>query len=75
MTLLSNVLPFHLSAHFGVDAPQIVMDLRQNIENENVIIVEDILDTGRTLHYLIDLMKVWPLRPPLLCCCWYLSPC
>lgn len=34
------------------------MDLRQNIENENVIIVEDILDTGRTLHYLVELMKV-----------------
>ncbi len=34
------------------------MDLRQNVEGENVIIVEDILDTGRTLHYLVELLKV-----------------
>lgn len=28
------------------------LDIRQNIKNKNVIIVEDIIDTGRTLYYL-----------------------
>lgn len=36
---------------------KIVMDLRQNVEGAHVIIVEDILDTGRTLHYLMELMR------------------
>ena len=37
---------------------KIVMDLRQDIAGANVVIVEDIVDTGRTLHYLVDLFKV-----------------
>lgn len=28
------------------------LDLSENVENKNVIIVEDIVDTGRTLNYL-----------------------
>lgn len=32
-------------------------DLDESIEGKNVIIVEDILDSGRTLHYVVDVMK------------------
>ena len=38
-------------------AVRLVMDLRQSIEGKHALIVEDIVDTGRTLHYLIDLLK------------------
>ncbi|HEY6043239.1 MAG TPA: hypoxanthine phosphoribosyltransferase, partial [Anaerolineae bacterium] len=33
---------------------RILMDLNTNIENRNVLVVEDIVDTGRTLHYIIE---------------------
>lgn len=33
---------------------RILMDLNTNIEDRNVLIVEDIVDTGRTLHYIIE---------------------
>ena len=36
---------------------RMVMDLRESIENKHVLIVEDIVDTGRTLRYLTDLLK------------------
>ncbi len=32
-------------------------DLRDSIEGKDVIIVEDIIDTGRTLTYLLDYLK------------------
>lgn len=38
-------------------AVRLVMDVRGNIENCHVLIIEDIVDTGRTLHYLIDLLE------------------
>ncbi len=38
-------------------AVRILMDLREPIENQNVLIVEDILDTGKTLTYLYNLLK------------------
>ncbi len=37
-------------------AVRLVMDVRGNIENQHVLIVEDIVDTGHTLHYLIGMM-------------------
>ena len=33
------------------------LDLNENIENRNVIIVEDILDSGVTLNYLYELLS------------------
>lgn len=36
---------------------QIIKDLDTNIEGKDVIIVEDILDSGVTLSYLIELLK------------------
>jgi hypoxanthine phosphoribosyltransferase len=37
-------------------AVRILMDLRESIEGETVLIVEDIVDTGDTLHYLQDIL-------------------
>jgi hypoxanthine phosphoribosyltransferase len=36
---------------------RIIMDLNANIANRNVLIVEDIIDTGRTLTYITELLK------------------
>ncbi len=33
------------------------MDLREGIEGKHVLVVEDIVDTGRTLRYLLDLLR------------------
>jgi hypoxanthine phosphoribosyltransferase len=38
-------------------AVRILMDLREPIEGRHVVIVEDILDTGHTLHYLNDILR------------------
>lgn len=36
---------------------RILLDLRQPVENKDVIIVEDIVDSGLTINYLIKAMK------------------
>ncbi|MDH3693343.1 MAG: hypoxanthine phosphoribosyltransferase [Gammaproteobacteria bacterium] len=36
---------------------RLVMDMREAIEGKHVIVVEDIIDTGRTLHYLLELLN------------------
>ncbi len=36
---------------------KIVKDLDMDIEGEDVLLVEDIIDSGRTLSYLIELLK------------------
>ena len=36
---------------------RIIKDLDDSIEGENVLIVEDIIDSGRTLSYLIEILK------------------
>ncbi|MBP7185580.1 MAG: hypoxanthine phosphoribosyltransferase [Ruminococcus sp.] len=41
---------------------EITMDLKQDISKYHVVIVEDIIDTGRTLYTLLKLLKV---REPL----------
>lgn len=38
-------------------AVRILMDLREPIEGQHVLIVEDILDTGHTLHYLYNILQ------------------
>lgn len=38
-------------------AVRLVMDVRGNIEGKHVLIVEDIVDTGHTLKYLMGMMK------------------
>lgn len=38
-------------------AVRLVMDVRGNIEGKRVLVVEDIVDTGHTLKYLIGILK------------------
>lgn len=38
-------------------AVRLVLDMRRSIEGKHVVIVEDIVDTGHTLHYLIEMLK------------------
>ena len=38
-------------------AVRLVMDVRRSIEGKHVLIVEDIVDTGHTIHYLINMLK------------------
>jgi hypoxanthine phosphoribosyltransferase len=38
-------------------AVRLVMDVRRSIEGKHVLVVEDIVDTGHTLDYLIDMLK------------------
>ena len=42
------------STHSG--AVRLLMDVRGSIEDKHVLIVEDIVDTGHTLHYLMGIM-------------------
>lgn len=35
---------------------RLIMDTRTEIAGKNVLIVEDIVDTGQTLHYLLDML-------------------
>lgn len=48
-------------------AVRLVMDVRGSIENRHVIIVEDIVDTGHTLDYLMGVMASH--RPASVKCC------
>ncbi len=36
---------------------RIVKDLDRSIENKHVLVIEDIVDSGMTLHYLTDVLK------------------
>lgn len=36
---------------------KIVKDLDESIENKDVLVVEDIIDSGRTLSYLLEILK------------------
>ena len=54
-------LDFMSVSSYGVDTKssgvvKIVKDLDQPLEGKNVLIVEDIIDSGRTLSYLIDIL-------------------
>ncbi|MBQ5950856.1 MAG: hypoxanthine phosphoribosyltransferase [Lachnospiraceae bacterium] len=46
---------------------RIIKDLDESITGRNVLIVEDIIDSGRTLHYLIDVLKKREPRQIRLC--------
>ena len=50
-----------LSSYHGssttTGAVRLVMDMRESIEGKHVLVVEDIVDTGHTLHYLIGMLK------------------
>ena len=49
-----------LSSYAGTKSTgevQSVMGLEKNLENRHLIVVEDIVDTGRTLHYFTNYLK------------------
>lgn len=49
-----------VSSYVGVISSgevKILKDLDTSVEGRDILLVEDIIDTGRTLHYLVDLFK------------------
>jgi hypoxanthine phosphoribosyltransferase len=46
---------------------QITQDLSKPIEHEDVLIIEDIVDTGLTIAYLMDMMRVRSPRSVKVC--------
>ncbi|MBR4178303.1 MAG: hypoxanthine phosphoribosyltransferase [Bacilli bacterium] len=46
---------------------QLKLDLNNSIEGKNVIVVEDIIDSGRTLSYLIKYLKIKKPKSLKLC--------
>lgn len=47
----------YYSGTVSTGAVKITMDLEQDISNYHVVIVEDIIDTGRTLYDVVNLLK------------------
>jgi hypoxanthine phosphoribosyltransferase len=39
-------------------AVRLILDVRESIRQKHVLIVEDIVDTGHTMAYLLDMLKV-----------------
>ena len=58
---IPHVVDFMALSSYGGDtksgAVRILMDLRRSIESYHVILVEDIVDTGRTLAYLHETLR------------------
>jgi hypoxanthine phosphoribosyltransferase len=46
---------------------RIIKDLEGPVQHKHVLIVEDIIDSGQTLHYLMDVL--WQRKPLSLCVC------
>ena len=49
-----------VSSYSGTESTgkiNVKLDLSENIENKNVIVIEDIVDTGLTLSYLFEYLK------------------
>ncbi len=59
-----------ISSYNGTESSGVVRlthDLSLNIENRDVVIVEDVVDTGRTLQYIIDNLKTRKPRSLAVC--------
>ena len=59
---MPHIVDFMAVSSYGMTATstgevRIIMDLRQPIEGQHVLIVEDIVDTGNTLNYLYHLLE------------------
>ena len=52
-----SVSSYGVGARESTGAVRILMDLEQDIDGRHVIIVEDIVDSGRTLHYIHHLLQ------------------
>ena len=49
-----------LSSYEGTNSTGVIkmkLDLDEPVTNKNILIIEDIIDTGRTLSYLVDYLK------------------
>ena len=61
LTIPRSVEFIAVSSYEDGDVPsgavRLVMDVRSSIAGKHVLVVEDIVDTGHTLHYLIDMLK------------------
>jgi len=51
------VTSYGVGARESTGAVRILMDLEQDIAGRHVLIVEDIVDSGRTLHYIRNLLQ------------------
>jgi len=51
------VTSYGVGARESTGAVRIIMDLEQDIAGRHVLIVEDIVDSGRTLHYIRSLLQ------------------
>ena len=59
-----------LSSYEGTESSgkiNLVTDLRESIENKDILIIEDIIDTGRTMSYLLEYLKSKNPRSLKLC--------
>jgi hypoxanthine phosphoribosyltransferase len=59
---LDCTIDFVAWASYGKDTSssgvfRIMKDLETNVESKHVLVVEDIIDTGLTLHYLLDTIR------------------
>ena len=59
---LPMTMDFMSVSSYGMDTKssgvvKIVKDLDDSIKGKNVIVVEDVVDSGRTLSYLLDMLK------------------
>jgi len=58
---IPHIVDFMALSSYGLSsesgAVRILMDLRRPIENQHVLIVEDIVDTGQTLQYLNRILE------------------
>ncbi|NIP38304.1 MAG: hypoxanthine phosphoribosyltransferase [Candidatus Dadabacteria bacterium] len=50
-----SVSSYSGQTHTGV--VRIIKDLDENIENKHVILIEDIIDTGLTLNYIVGMLR------------------
>lgn len=60
-----------LSSYSGTESTgqvRTMLDLRESIKGRHVIIVEDIVDTGLTLSYLLDHLKLRGAASMEICC-------
>ena len=51
------VTSYGIGARETTGVVRIIMDLEQDIRDKHVLLVEDIIDSGRTLHYICEVLS------------------